>query len=179
MANLKWYVVHTHSGYENRAKKSLEERIRQESAAEFFGQILVPVEEVVEIGKGGSKRSTKRKFFPGYMLVQMELNDKSWHLVKATPKVSGFVGNAINPPAIPEHEVLRLTQQIDEGTMKPRSKITFEQGENVRVTEGPFSNFNGTVEDVNPEKNKLKVLVSIFGRSTPVELDYTQVEKIA
>lgn len=176
MATLKWYVIHTYSGYENRAKKSLEEKWRQENLTEYFGQVLVPTEEVVEMVKG-SKRSTKRKFFPGYMLVQMELNDRTWHLVKNTPKVTGFVGNATNPPAVPEHEVLRLTQQIDEGTLKPKQRIVYEAGENVRVVDGPFANFNGVIEDVKPEKGKLRVLVSIFGRSTPVELDFIQVEK--
>jgi transcription termination/antitermination protein NusG len=173
MANLKWYVVHTYSGYENRAKKSLEEKIKQENMAEVFGEILVPTEQVVEMVKG-AKRSTKRKFFPGYMLVQMELNEKSWHVVKGTPKVTGFVGNALNPPSIPDADVRRLTQQISEGELKPKARVSFEQGENVRVIDGPFSNFNGTVE---PDKGKLRVLVSIFGRSTPVELDFIQVEK--
>jgi len=176
MGSLKWYVVHTYSGYENRAKKSLEEKIRQDKVEDLFGQILVPTEQVVEMVKG-AKRNTKRKFFPGYMLVQMDLNEKSWHVVKNTPKVTGFVGNAINPPSIKDEEVARLTQQIDEGALKPKPRVSFEQGENVRVIDGPFSNFNGVVEDVKPEKSKVRVLVSIFGRSTPVELDFIQVEK--
>jgi len=176
MANLKWYVVHTYSGYENRAKKSLEEKIRQENMQDVFGEILVPTEQVVELVKG-TKRNAKRKFFPGYMLVQMELNERSWHVVKNTPKVTGFVGNAINPPSIPDEQVRRLTQQIDEGALKPKPRVSFEQGENVRVIDGPFSNFNGVIEDVKPEKGKVRVLVSIFGRSTPVELDFVQVEK--
>lgn len=176
MAELKWYVVHTHSGYENRAKKSLEEKIRQEGMAEAFGEILVPTEQVVEMKKG-EKRSSKRKFFPGYMLVQMELNEKTWHVVKSTPKVNGFVGNALNPPSIKDEEVRKLTQQITEGELKPKPRVSFEEGEQVRVIDGPFSNFNGVVEDVKPDKGKVRVLVSIFGRSTPVELDFIQVEK--
>jgi transcriptional antiterminator NusG len=177
MANLKWYVVHTYSGFENRAKKTLEEKIRQQGLTEMFGEVLVPTEQVVEMVKG-AKRSSKRKFFPGYMLVQMELNDKTWHVVKNTPKVTGFVGSATNPPSVPDHEVKRLTQQIDEGVLKPKPRVSFEEGENVRVVDGPFSNFNGVIEDVKPEKGKLRVLVSIFGRSTPVELDFIQVEKV-
>lgn len=176
--NFKWYVVHTYSGYENRAKASLEERIRQESMDDFFGEVLIPTENVMELGKGGQKKTTKRKFFPGYMLVQMELNDQSWHIVKGTPKITGFVGNATKPPSIPEHEVRKLTQQIDEGTLKPKPRVQFEEGEDVRVIDGPFANFNGTVDAVNEDKGKLRVLVSIFGRATPVELDFIQVEKV-
>jgi len=175
--NFKWYVVHTYSGYENRAKKSLEERIRTEGLTDQFGEVLIPTENVVELGKGGSKRTTKRKFFPGYMLVQMELNDATWHLVKNTPKVTGFVGGEIRPPAVPEREVRRLTKQIDEGALKPKPRVVFEDGENVRVVDGPFANFNGVVESVNHDKAKVRVLVSIFGRATPVELDFIQVEK--
>lgn len=176
--NFKWYVVHTYSGYENRAKASLEERIRQESMDDYFGEVLIPTENVMELGKGGQKKTTKRKFFPGYMLVQMELNDQSWHIVKGTPKITGFVGNATKPPSIPEHEVRKLTQQIDEGTLKPKPRVQFEEGEDVRVIDGPFANFNGTVDAVNEDKGKLRVLVSIFGRATPVELDFIQVEKV-
>ncbi|MBI3178275.1 MAG: transcription termination/antitermination protein NusG [Deltaproteobacteria bacterium] len=175
--NFKWYVVHTYSGYENRAKKSLEERIRQFNMTERFGEILIPTENVVELGKGGQKKTAKRKFFPGYMLVQMELNDETWHLVKATPKVTGFVGSATRPPAIPESEVHKLTRQIDEGTLKPKPRVQFEEGENVRVVDGPFQNFNGVVDAVNADKGRVRVLVSIFGRSTPVELEFVQVEK--
>jgi transcriptional antiterminator NusG len=173
----KWYVVHTYSGYENFAKKSLEERIRQLSANAKFGEILIPTENVVELGKGGQRRTSKRKFFPGYMLVQMELDDVSWHVVKGTPKITGFVGNAQKPSSIPEDEVRRLTQQIDEGTYRPKPRVRFSDGESVRVVDGPFANFNGVVESVNPDKSKVRVLVSIFGRSTPVELDFIQVEK--
>jgi transcription termination/antitermination protein NusG len=175
--NLKWYVVHTYSGYENRAKKSLEERIKQHNMTPLFGEVLIPTENVVELVKGGQKRTTKRKFFPGYMLVQMELCDESWHLVKATPKITGFVGSATRPPTVSEAEVKRLTRQIDEGTLKPKPRVQFEDGENVRVVDGPFANFNGVVDAVNADKAKLRVLVSIFGRSTPVELDFIQVEK--
>lgn len=175
--NLKWYVVHTYSGYENRAKKSLEERVRTHGLEDSFGEILIPTENVVELGKGGQKKTTKRKFFPGYMLVEMVLDDTTWHLVKGTPKITGFVGGVTNPPSVPEREVRRLTQQIDEGALKPKPRVVFEEGENVRVIDGPFANFNGVVESVNAEKAKVRVLVSIFGRATPVELDFIQVEK--
>lgn len=177
-SKLKWYVVHTYSGFENRAKKSLEERIKQNNLESFFGEVLIPMETVEEM-RGGTKRTQKRKFFPGYMLVQMELNEQTWHLVKSTPKVSGFVGNATNPPAVTDAEVRRLTSQITEGVAKPVLKVEYEVGEQVRVIDGPFANFNGTVEEVKPEKQKVRVLVSIFGRSTPVELDFGQVEKPA
>ena len=176
-STFKWYVVHTYSGYENRAKKSLEERIRQFHMEDKFGDVLIPTENVVELSKGGQKKTTKRKFFPGYMLVQMELNDDTWHLVKSTPKITGFVGSATQPPSVPEPEVRRLTRQIDEGTLKPKPRVQFEEGDQVRVIDGPFSNFAGTVEEVKAEKQKVRVLVSIFGRATPVELDFVQVEK--
>ena len=174
----KWYVVHTYSGFENKAKKSLEEKIRLEGLQESFGEILIPMEQVVEMVKG-EKKTSKRKFFPGYILVQMEMNDRSWHLVKNTPKVTGFVGGEPNrpPPPISDAEVQRLTTQISEGTLKPKPKVQFEEGDTVRVIDGPFSNFNGSVEEVNPDKGRVKVLVSIFGRATPVELDFMQVEK--
>lgn len=172
----KWYVVHTYSGYEYKAKKSLEERIKLDGLQEKFGEILIPTENVVEVVKG-NKRTSKRKFFPGYMLVNMELEDRTWHTVKATPKITGFVGGTTKPPAVSEIEVKRLTTQITEGTLKPKPRIFFEEGDLVRVADGPFANFNGTVEEVKPEKQKVRVLVSIFGRSTPVELDFDQVEK--
>lgn len=177
----KWYVVHTYSGFENKAKKSLEERIRLENMTDLFGEILIPTEQVVEMVKG-EKRTTKRKFFPGYILVQMVMIDRSWHLVKSTPKITGFVGGTqtMEPekiPSITDAEVGRLTMQISEGTLKPKPKVQFEAGDNVRVTDGPFSNFNGTVEEVDAAKGRVKVLVSIFGRATPVELDFMQVEK--
>ena len=175
---MRWYVVHTYSGFENKAKKSLEDKIRLESLSDQFGEILIPMEQVVEMVKG-EKKTSKRKFFPGYILVQMLMNDRTWHLVKNTPKVTGFVGAAANeqPPPISDAEVTRLTTQISEGTLKPKPRVQFSDGDNVRVIDGPFANFNGTVEEVNPEKGRVKVLVSIFGRATPVELDFMQVEK--
>ena len=175
---LKWYVVHTYSGYEHRAQKSLLERAKLEGLEEYFGEILVPTENVVEL-LGGSKRKSKRKFFPGYMIVQMELNDRTWHLVKSTPKITGFVGNAQKPMALKDLEVERLTTQMTQGAQAVKPKVEFEEGETVRVIDGPFSGFNGTIEEVKQEKQKLRVLVSIFGRSTPVELDFGQVEKTA
>ena len=177
-ADMKWYVVHTYSGFENKAKKSLEDKIKLENLGDLFGEILIPMEQVVEMVKG-EKKTSKRKFFPGYILVQMTMNDRSWHLVKNTPKVTGFVGAAANeqPPPISNAEVQRLTTQISEGTLKPKPRVQFEEGDTVRVIDGPFANFNGTVEEVNPEKGRVKVLVSIFGRATPVELDFMQVEK--
>lgn len=173
---MAWYVVHTYSGYEQKAKTALEERIRSLKMERFFSEILVPSEQVVEMVRG-RKRTANRKFFPGYMLVKMELNNEAWHVVKNTPKVTGFVGGDKNPPSIPEDEVLRITNQISEGGIKPKPKVTFEKGESIRVIDGPFSNFNGVVEEVRPDKGKLRVLVSIFGRATPVELDFIQVEK--
>lgn len=173
----RWYVVHTYSGYENRAKQSLEERIRQLGLAEDFGEVLIPTESVVELGKGGQKKTSTRKFFPGYMLVQMDLNDETWHCVKGTPRITGFVGGVSKPPSISAKEVRELTSQIERRTSMAKPTIRFEEGETVRVTDGPFQNFNGTVEGVNPEKAKVRVLVSIFGRSTPVELEFFQVEK--
>jgi len=175
-AGKKWYVVHTYSGFENKAKKSLEEKIRLEGLQEQFGEIMIPMEQVVEMVKG-EKRTSKRKYFPGYILVQMEMNDRTWHLVKSTPKVTGFVGGTTNPPSISDIEVSRLTAQISEGTLKPKPKVQFAEGDSVRIIDGNFTNFNGTVHEVNPEKGRVKVLVSIFGRPTPVELDFMQVEK--
>lgn len=172
----KWYVVRTYSGYEQKAKLALLERIKQFGMEKHFSEVLIPSENVIELVRG-EKKTTSRKFFPGYMLVKMELNDHTWHLLKNTPKVTGFVGNAVRPPAVPEEEVAKITTQMEQGTLKPRPKVQFEEGENVRVIDGPFVNFNGVVEQVNAEKGKLRVLVSIFGRSTPVELDFVQVEK--
>lgn len=173
-----WYVVHTYSGFEQKAKLALEERIRSHKMEAAFEEVLVPSENVVEIRKG-QKKTTTRKFFPSYILVKMDLSDDTWHLVKGTPKITGFVGNSTKPPAVPEAEVLKITQRIDEGQMKPKMKIIFDKGESVRVIDGPFNTFNGIVDEINPEKGRLKVLVSIFGRSTPVELEFTQVEKNA
>jgi transcriptional antiterminator NusG len=177
----QWYVVHTYSGYEGKAKAALEERIRAYSKGKpeleaKFGEILVPQETVVEMVKG-QKRTSSRKFFPGYILVNMELDDETWHIVKETPKVTGFVGGPHHPSTISDEEVRVITNQMAEGAVKPRPKIQFEQGESVRVVDGPFSNFTGIVEEVRPDKGKLRVLVSIFGRATPVELEFTQVEK--
>ncbi len=173
----KWYIVNTQTGCENTAKSAIEERIRKAKMEEMFGEILIPSENVVQLVKG-QKQTKSRKFFPGYMFIQMFLNDETWHLVKHSSKVTGFVGGAkTRPPEVPESEVMRVTQQMVVGAEKARPKIKFNHGENVTVVDGPFSNFNGTVEDINEEKGKVKVLVSIFGRPTPVELDFIQVEK--
>ena len=172
---MRWYVVHAYSGFEKTVQKALLERIDREAMQDRFGKFLVPVEEVVDI-KNGKRSLTERKFFPGYVLVEMEMSDETWHLVKSTPKVTGFVGG-IKPPPVPPEEVLRVTQQMATGAEKPRSKVKFSIGENVTVIDGPFANFNGTVEDFNEEKGKVKVSVSIFGRATPVELDFVQVQK--
>lgn len=172
-----WYVVHTYSQFEKSVQRALTERIQREGMQDKFGQILVPVEEVVEL-KSGQKSITERKFFPGYVLVEMEMTDETWHLVKSTPKVTGFLGgSAMKPTPISEKEVQNIMQQMQAGVEKPRPKVLFEVGEAVRVKEGPFTDFNGTVEDVNYDKNKIRVAVTIFGRSTPVELDFGQVEK--
>jgi len=173
----RWYVVHAYSGFEKSVARNLKERIERSGMQDSFGQILVPVEEVVEM-KSGQKNISERKFFPGYVLVEMDMTDDSWHLVKNTPKVTGFVGgSAMRPTPISEKEVQAILQQIQEGVEKPKPKILFEAGEGVRVREGPFTDFHGTVEEVNYDKNKLRVSVSIFGRATPVELDFSQVEK--
>ncbi len=173
----RWYVVHTYSQFEKSVQRALTERIARAGMQDLFGQILVPVEEVVEL-KSGQKNISERKFFPGYVLVEMEMTDESWHLVKDTPKVTGFLGgSAMKPSPISQKEVDTIMQQMQAGVEKPRPKVLFEVGEAVRVKEGPFTDFNGTVEDVNYDKNKLRVAVTIFGRSTPVELDFGQVEK--
>ncbi len=174
---MRWYVVHAYSGFEKSVQKALLERIRRSGMQEQFGEILVPVEEVVEM-KMGQKSISERKFFPGYILVQMDMTDESWHLVKSTPKVTGFVGGtSTKPTPISEKEVQNILQQVQEGVEKPKPKVLFEVGEAVRVTEGPFTDFHGNVEEVNYDKSKLRVSVMIFGRSTPVELDFGQVEK--
>ena len=173
----RWYVVHTYSQFEKSVQRALVERIARAGMQDQFGQILVPVEEVVEL-KSGQKNISERKFFPGYVLVEMEMTDESWHLVKDTPKVTGFLGGtAMKPSPISQKEVDTIMQQMQAGVEKPRPKVLFEVGEAVRVKEGPFTDFNGTVEDVNYDKNKLRVAVTIFGRSTPVELEFGQVEK--
>ena len=172
----QWYVVHTYSGYEQKAKAALEERIRALGKEDSFGEILVPAEKVVELVKG-KKKTSSRKFFPGYILVQMEMDDETWHIVKATPKVTGFVGGGTQPPWISEEEVTEITHQMEEGAVRPRPRVVFSVGENVKVVDGPFAEFNGVVEEVKPDKGKLRVLISIFGRATPVDLEFGQVEK--
>lgn len=172
----KWYIVHTYSGYEYKVKAALEKRIENFGVAEFFGEILIPEEKVIEMVRG-QKKTTSRKFFPGYILINMDINDEIWHVVKNTPKVTGFVGGDTAPPTISEEEVKRISHQIEEGAIKPKPKVLFEKGERVRVVDGPFVSFNGVVDEVKADKGKLKVLVSIFGRFTPVELDFVQVEK--
>ena len=175
--DLKWYVVHAYSGMEKAVERNIVERINRAGMQSKFGRIMVPTEEVVEI-KNGVKRTTERKFFPGYVLVEMVMDDDTWHLVKHTNKVTGFVGGAKNRPApISEDEVMKIVNQLQEGTEKPRHKGEFEVGEYVRVKEGPFTDFNGTVEEVNYEKSKVRVSVTIFGRATPVELEFAQIEK--
>ncbi len=174
---MRWYVVHAYSQYENSVMKALKERISRAGLQEQFGDILVPTEEVVEI-KEGVRRTTERKFFPGYVLVQMEMNEDTWHLVKATPKVMGFIGGTADKPApISDKEAEKILHRVTESVEKPRPKTLFEPGESVRVKEGPFADFSGVVEEVNYEKNRLRVAVLIFGRSTPVELEFSQVEK--
>jgi transcriptional antiterminator NusG len=175
--NLRWYVVHAYSGMEKAVERNILERIARSGMQDKFGRILVPMEEVVEV-KNGQKRTTERKFFPGYVLVEMVMDDDTWHLVKHTNKVTGFVGGAKNRPApISEAEVMKIVNQMQEGTDKPRHKVEFEVGEFVRIKEGPFTDFNGSVEDVNYDKSKVRVSVTIFGRATPVELEFSQVEK--
>ena len=175
--SMRWYVVHAYSQYENSVMKALRERVARAGLQEQFGDILVPTEEVVEI-KDGVRRTTERKFFPGYVLVQMEMNEDTWHLVKSTPKVMGFIGGTPDKPApISDKEAEKILNRVTESVEKPRPKTLFEPGEAVRVKEGPFADFNGVVEEVNYEKNRLRVAVLIFGRSTPVELEFSQVEK--
>ena len=175
--DLRWYVVHAYSGMEKAVERNILERIARSGMQDKFGRILVPMEEVVEV-RNGQKRTTERKFFPGYVLVEMVMDDDTWHLVKHTNKVTGFVGGAKNRPApISEEEVQKIVSQMQEGTDKPRHKVEFMVGELVRVKEGPFTDFNGSVEEVNYEKSRVRVSVMIFGRSTPVELEFAQVEK--
>lgn len=173
----RWYVIHAYSGFEKKVVVSLKERIGRAGMQDMFGEVLVPTEEVVEI-RAGQKRKSERKFFPGYVLVQMELNDDSWHLVKETPRVLGFIGGKADQPApITDNEADIILRRVEIGSEKPRPKTVFEPGELVRVIDGPFNDFNGLVEEVNYDKNRLRVAVTIFGRSTPVELDFSQVEK--
>jgi len=175
--DFRWYIVHTYSGFENKVKKTLEERIGKLRQEEYFGKILVPTEQVVEL-KGGQKKTSSRKFFPGYILVQMVLDQKTWHTVKNTAKVTGFVGGDVNPTPVPDEQAERILRQMEEGVSKPKPKYSFEEGDEVRVIDGPFNNFQGIVGEVKEDKEKLRVLISIFGRSTPVELDFIQVSKI-
>jgi len=176
VSEFKWYIVNTHSGFEAAAKASIEKRMEVAKLQDRFGEILIPAENVVDLVKGVKKTKT-RKFFPGYMFIQMDMTDETWHLVKDSMKVSGFVGNGGKPAVIPVSEVEKVTQQMEVGAEKPKPMVNFSVGEEVVVTDGPFSNFNGSVEEINEEKGKLKVLVSIFGRPTPVELDFGQVDK--
>ena len=177
-SGMRWYVVHAYSGFEKSVQRALEDRITRAGMQDKFGKILVPVEEVVEM-KGGQKHMSERKFFPGYVLVEMEMTDDTWHLVKSTPKVTGFLGGTANRPSpLPQKEVDEILMRMQEGAEKPRPKTLFEVGEMVRVKDGPFTDFNGNVEEVNYEKSRLRVSVTIFGRSTPVELEFGQVEKV-
>ncbi|MCA9674477.1 MAG: transcription termination/antitermination protein NusG [Kofleriaceae bacterium] len=171
----KWYIVHTYSGHENKAKLTLLERVRNANLQDFFGDVLVPTESVMEVIKG-QRRTTTRKFFPGYMFVQMVMDDRTFHLVKNTPKITGFLGGT-KPTPVPEREITGVQSSVQEGKRPQKVKVVFEVGDNVRVIDGPFANFSATVEEVKADKQKVKVLVSIFGRPTPVELDFTQVEK--
>ncbi len=173
----KWYVVHTQTGAEEKVKQSLDKRIATSPLKDFFADVVIPTEQVSEI-RSGKKRITLRKFFPGYLLVQMEMNKDSWYLVKTTPGITGFIGLGNKPSALSEEEVENILKRTQDTQAKPSLKVVFEKGEAVRITEGPFVNFNGTIEDIHPERGKLKVGVSIFGRATPVELEYWQVEKI-
>jgi transcriptional antiterminator NusG len=171
----KWYIVHTYSGHENKAKLTLLERVRNANLTEYFGEVLVPTESVMEVVKG-QRRTTTRKFFPGYMFVQMALDDRTFHLVKNTPKITGFLGGT-KPTPVPEREITGVQTNMNEGKPKPKARVTFDVGDSVRVTDGPFANFSATVEEVKPDKQKLKVSLSMFGRATSVELDFAQVEK--
>jgi len=174
---LRWYVVHAYSNFEHKVSESLKDRVKRAGLESKFGEILVPTEEVVEM-RDGQKRKSDRKFFPGYVLVQMEMDEDTWHLVKEVPKVLGFIGGTSDKPAsITDKEAMSILRRVEEGVDKPKPKVLFEPGEVVRVTDGPFNDFNGVVESVNYEKNRLQVAVQILGRSTPVELDFSQVEK--
>ncbi len=175
--DLKWYIVHTYSGFENRVKVTLAERIKTSGQEEFFGQVLVPTEQVIELRKG-KKRTSSRKFYPGYILVQMVLNDETWHTVKNTAKVIGFVGGEYNPTSVPADEADQIIRQMEEGVSRPKPKHRFEQGDEVTVIDGPFNNFRGVVEEVKPDKEKVRVLITIFGRPTPVELDFIQINTV-
>lgn len=173
----KWYVIHAQTGSEEKVKSSIERRVEANNMKDLIAQVLIPTEQVSEV-KEGKKKISQRKFFPGYMLVEMEMTDETWYLVKNTPGVTGFIGERAKPVALKEEEVQTILKQTEERKVKPAPKVIFEKGESVRVTDGPFTNFNGVIEEINPDKGKLKVSVTIFGRSTPVELEYWQVEKL-
>ena len=173
----RWYIVHTYSGFENKVKLNLEERVKTLKQDDYFGQILVPTEQVVELKKG-QKKTSSRKFYPGYIMVQMVLNKETWHTVRNTAKVTGFLGGGSEPYPVPDEEAERIIRQMEEGITKPKPRYSFEEGDEIRVVDGPFTNFQGTVEEVKPDKEKLRVLITIFGRATPVELDFIQVNKI-
>jgi transcriptional antiterminator NusG len=174
---LRWYIVHVYSGFENKVKMALEERISSSNQQDKFGEVVVPTEEIVELVKG-KRRTSSRKFYPGYILVRMDLNDETWHIVNNTAKVTGFLGGREKPTPISDEEADQILNRMEAGKLKPQPKYYFEKGDEIRVIDGPFTNFNGTVEEVNPEKGKIRVLVSIFGRSTPVELEFVQVTKL-
>jgi transcriptional antiterminator NusG len=173
----KWYIVHVYSGFENKVKSALEERIAASSVSDKFGEVMVPTEQVVELVKG-KRRESSRKFYPGYILVNMALNDETWHIVNDTAKVTGFLGGRLKPTPLTDEEANQILNRMEAGKLKPQPKFFFETGDEIRVIDGPFANFNGTVEEVNPEKGKIRVFVSIFGRATPVELDFVQVTKL-
>ena len=182
----RWYVVHTNTGFEDRVKTYIEERAKAEGIENLLSEVLIPTETIVEATKEGRKKTSVRKFFPGYIMINMELNDTTWHFIRNIPKVIGFVGGKlkdgrIDPDSVPdinENEVYKIKTQIEEGSLKPKPKIFYEKGETVKVTEGPFANFSGVIEEVNPDKAKVQVMVTIFGRTTPIELDFNQVEKL-
>ncbi len=173
---LRWYIVHTYSGFEHKVKANLEERVKSLNQQDLFGKIIVPTEQVVELKKG-KKKTSSRKFYPGYIMVQMALNEETWHTVKNTAKVTGFLGGGSRPIAVPDEEADRIIRQMEDGISKPKPRYSFEEGDEIRVVDGPFSNFQGTVEEVKHDKEKVKVLITIFGRATPVELDFIQVSK--
>ncbi|MDA8165701.1 MAG: transcription termination/antitermination protein NusG [Desulfobacteraceae bacterium] len=172
----RWYIIHTYSGFEEKVKTTLQERIKAAGQEELFGEVLVPTEQVVEMIKG-SKKTSSRKFFPGYILLNMELNEETWHTVRGTPKVTGFVGNDLHPEPLSDDDAMKIIGRIKDGALKPKPKVSFEEGDQVRVIDGPFSNFQGVVDKVFPDKGRVRVMVSIFGRETPVELEFIQVTK--
>jgi transcriptional antiterminator NusG len=175
--SLKWYIIHTYSGFEQKVKNAILERAKSRGIEHLVPEVLVPTETVEEMVKG-QRRLTHRKFYPGYVLVHMELTDETWHLVKDTPKVSGFIGSKEEPAPIPEEDAQKIISQMQEGVLKPKPKIKFETGDKVQVTDGPFANFTGVVDEVRPDRGRVRVMISVFGRPTPVELEFTQLEKV-